>query len=43
MRPAEWFQGLIDEVRVSDVALAPAEFLFAPKSEMKLEENAEHR
>ena len=27
----EFFQGLIDEVRVSDVALAPAEFLFAKK------------
>jgi hypothetical protein len=26
------FQGLIDEVRVSDVALSPSEFLFAPKS-----------
>ena len=29
--PAEWFQGWIDEVRVSDVALDPAEFLFVPK------------
>ncbi len=27
----EWFQGFIDEVRVSDAALAPEEFLFAPK------------
>jgi hypothetical protein len=27
--PAEWFRGWIDEVRVSDVALDPAEFLFA--------------
>jgi hypothetical protein len=28
--PAEWFQGCIDEVRISDVALAPSRFLFAP-------------
>jgi hypothetical protein len=27
----EWFQGWIDEVRICDVALGPAEFLFAPK------------
>jgi hypothetical protein len=27
---AEWFQGWIDEVRISDVALRPEEFLFAP-------------
>ena len=26
---AQWFQGWIDEVRISDVALAPSEFLFA--------------
>jgi hypothetical protein len=29
--PAEWFQGWIDEVRISDVALAPSDFLFAPR------------
>lgn len=27
-QPAEWFQGLIDEVRICDVALGPGEFLF---------------
>ena len=31
-KPAEWFQGWIDEVRVSDVALDPADFLFANKT-----------
>jgi hypothetical protein len=30
-RPNETFRGLIDEVRISDVALGPAEFLFAPR------------
>ena len=29
--PAEWFQGFIDEIRVSDVALAPSQFLFSPE------------
>ena len=31
--PADWlrFCGWIDEVRISDVAREPAEFLFAPK------------
>jgi ferric-dicitrate binding protein FerR (iron transport regulator) len=28
-RPSEWFQGWIDEVRISDVARLPSEFLFA--------------
>ena len=34
---ADWlrFWGWIDEVRVSDVARGPAEFLFAPKGKMK--------
>ncbi len=31
--PTEWFQGWIDEVRISDVALTPSEFLFAAKTE----------
>jgi hypothetical protein len=31
-RPAAWFEGLIDEVRASDVARQPGEFLSAPKS-----------
>lgn len=30
--PGEWFKGWIDEVRVSDIALDPSEFLFAPRS-----------
>ena len=29
--PGEYFEGWIDEVRISDVAREPAEFLFAPK------------
>ena len=29
----QWFQGWIDEVRVSDVALSPADFLFATKEQ----------
>jgi hypothetical protein len=33
--PGETFQGLIDEVRISDAALSPAEFLFAPKGQEK--------
>ncbi len=28
--PGEWFEGLIDEVRISDLALSPTEFLFTP-------------
>jgi hypothetical protein len=31
----EWFQGWIDEVRICDVALAPNEFLFAPRGQGK--------
>lgn len=31
-RPMEWFQGWIDEVRISDAARGPAELLFAPQS-----------
>ena len=27
--PGEWFQGWIDEVRISDIALDPSEFLFS--------------
>ena len=27
----QWFQGWIDEVRISDVALSPQDFLFTPK------------
>ena len=33
--PAQQFLGLIDEVRISDVARSPAEFLFAPKDQGK--------
>lgn len=29
--PADWFQGLIDEVRLSNTALAPSQFLFVPE------------
>ena len=29
-KPAEWFQGWIDEVRISVAALTPDEFLFSP-------------
>jgi Concanavalin A-like lectin/glucanases superfamily/FecR protein len=29
--PGEWFQGWIDEVRISDIALDPSEFLFSAK------------
>ncbi|HEV2970452.1 MAG TPA: LamG-like jellyroll fold domain-containing protein [Pirellulales bacterium] len=29
--PGEWFQGWIDEVRISDIALDPLEFLFSAK------------
>jgi hypothetical protein len=29
----DWFQGWIDEVRICDVALAPADFLFAKRPE----------
>src|SRR5882757_1499633 len=28
--PADWFDGIIDEVRLTDSALAPSQFLFAP-------------
>jgi hypothetical protein len=35
----EWFQGWIDEVRICDVALAPSEFLFAPRGEGKRPED----
>lgn len=31
--PADFFDGQIDEVRISDVALSPSEFLFAPVPE----------
>ena len=30
--PGKWFRGLIDEVRISDVARQPGEFLFAPQN-----------
>jgi hypothetical protein len=30
--PSEWFQGWIDEVRISDIAREPAAFLFAARS-----------
>lgn len=29
-RPADWFDGIIDEVRLSNTALSPSQFLFAP-------------
>ena len=32
-KPGEWFEGWIDEVRISDEALEPSEFLFARKAE----------
>ena len=28
--PADWFDGIIDEVRISNTALPPSQFLFAP-------------
>jgi hypothetical protein len=28
--PADWWDGMIDEVRISNTALAPSQFLFAP-------------
>jgi hypothetical protein len=31
--PADWFDGIIDEVRLTNTALAPSEFLFAPEVE----------
>ena len=34
----EWFQGWIDEVRISDAALEPSKFLFAPGSKEKQSE-----
>jgi hypothetical protein len=34
--PNEWFQGWIDEIRISDIALDPFEFLFAPQKTMQL-------
>ena len=30
--PADWFNGIIDEVRLSNSALAPSDFLFAPQA-----------
>ncbi len=30
--PADWFDGIIDEVRLSNTALSPSQFLFAPAS-----------
>ncbi len=33
--PGEWFQGLIDEVRISDVALKPEELLFSRPAEKR--------
>ncbi len=33
INPGEVFQGLIDEVRISDVALKPSDFLFSPKGQ----------
>lgn len=30
--PADWFDGIIDEVRLSNTALSPSNFLFAPAS-----------
>jgi hypothetical protein len=30
--PSEWFQGWIDEVRISDIAREPGAFLFTPRS-----------
>ena len=50
--PTDWlrFRGWIDEVRICDTALAPAEFLFAPngkdyqmKDEKLLKPETEHR
>ncbi len=35
-----WFQGLIDEVRISNVALEPTQFLFTPKDQGKEQGNA---
>jgi hypothetical protein len=32
----EWFQGWIDEVRICSVALAPSDFLFAPRGQSRL-------
>jgi hypothetical protein len=31
--PADWFDGIIDEVRISNTALTPSQFLFAPPAE----------
>jgi hypothetical protein len=31
-QPADWFDGIIDEVRLSNTALSPSQFLFAPAS-----------
>ncbi len=31
--PADWFNGVIDEVRLSNSALAPTDFLFAPQGD----------
>jgi hypothetical protein len=33
--PSEWFQGWIDEVRISDIALKPRDFLFSPRNQEK--------
>jgi hypothetical protein len=33
--PSEWFRGWIDEVRISDIALKPRDFLFSPRNQEK--------
>ncbi len=40
-KPCGWFQGWLDEVRISDAALEPTQFLFAPKHQV--EEHEEMR
>jgi hypothetical protein len=30
--PADWVNGAVDEVRISDQALAPSQFLFSPRA-----------
>ncbi len=42
-KPVAWFQGWIDEVRISDIARAPAEFLFAAPAAAKPQGKAEGR
>lgn len=39
---ADWFTGIIDEVRVSNTALAPSDFLFAPAA-LAGDYNGDHR